>query len=98
MFPCRLEYSKTRTVPATLTDFVSNTINVDQVTQKPGLHLYALGVLFVTPVCHSSPQSIEQYSHFQSIDSNIHHPLRIHHHRLILIDLIPKHILVFFSL
>lgn len=50
IFPCRLEYTKTRVVPATLTDFFSNTINVGQVTQKPGLHLYALGVLFVTPV------------------------------------------------
>ena len=49
-FPCRLQYTKTRTVLATLTDFVSNTINVDAVTQKPGLHLYALGVLFVTLV------------------------------------------------
>ncbi|KAH8427108.1 uncharacterized protein LDX57_004825 [Aspergillus melleus] len=57
LFPCRLKYTTERVVTATLTDFVSNTINVDEVTQKPGLHLYALGVLFVTPTPTSSDLS-----------------------------------------
>ncbi|PLB47421.1 hypothetical protein P170DRAFT_466674 [Aspergillus steynii IBT 23096] len=68
-FPCRLQYTKTRTVPATLTDFVSNTINVDMVTQKPGLHLYALGVLFVTPTATTGDLATATTTHTSSTSS-----------------------------
>ncbi|KAF9884419.1 hypothetical protein FE257_001819 [Aspergillus nanangensis] len=49
-FPCMSQFDTSRNINVTRTDFIAGTITFGEVAQRTSLHLFALGVVYTTPV------------------------------------------------
>ena len=50
LFPCRSQYTTSGYAIVTQTDFRNNTIDVETSTMDTNLHLFAIAMVYVTPV------------------------------------------------